>query len=221
MTVLEALEARRTVRAFQSRPVPRETLETILRAANRAPSWANTQPWKVFVAMGEVLERLRRRFLDRFDRGEPPRFEVPAPESWPPELEQRIIDQGKKRFALLGLDWDNPEHRRMVRRRNYELFGAPVVVYLCLHRDLGPWSMLDLGAYAMALMLAAKDQGVDSAIAVNLAGYPDLIREELGILEEWKIVIGIALGYADESSPYNQYRSERRPLEEVVRFCRA
>jgi len=221
MTVLEALEARRTVRAFQSRPVPRETLETILRAANRAPSWANTQPWEVFVAMGEVLERLRRRFLDRFDRGEPPRFEVPAPEQWPPELEQRIIDQAKKRFALLGLDWNNPEHRRQVRRRNYELFGAPVVVYLCLHRDLGPWSMLDLGAYAMALMLAAKDQGVDSAIAVNLAGYPDLVREELGIPEEWKIVIGIALGYADESSPYNQYRSERRPLEEVVRFCRA
>ena len=60
MDVGDALRARRTVRAFLDRPVPRETLEAILTDALRTPSWANTQPWEIFVAGGDVFERIRR-----------------------------------------------------------------------------------------------------------------------------------------------------------------
>ncbi len=65
MDVGDALWARRTVRAFLDRPVPRETLEAILSDALRTPSWANTQPWEIFVAGGEVFERIRRISLER------------------------------------------------------------------------------------------------------------------------------------------------------------
>ena len=65
MDVFEALQRRRTVRAFLDLPVPRETLETILGAALRTPSWANTQPWEIYVAGGEVLERVRATFVER------------------------------------------------------------------------------------------------------------------------------------------------------------
>lgn len=65
-------------------------------------------------------------------------------------------------------------------------------------------------------MLAAQERGVGTAIAYNLVTYPDLIRRHLGISEDLAVIIGIALGYADEADPQNRFRSERRPLEEVA-----
>ena len=52
MNVIDALNSRSTIRAFNPDPVGRETTLKILEAATRAPSWANTQPWELFVAGG-------------------------------------------------------------------------------------------------------------------------------------------------------------------------
>jgi iodotyrosine deiodinase len=46
------IKRRHTVRAFSSRPVPREIIETCIRAAGTAPSGANHQPWH-FAAVGD------------------------------------------------------------------------------------------------------------------------------------------------------------------------
>ena len=46
----EIMNQRRTVRMFSDRPVSRETIESIVRAAGSAPSGANKQPWR-FVAV--------------------------------------------------------------------------------------------------------------------------------------------------------------------------
>ena len=43
---------RRTVREFSDRPVPRDIIETALKAANTAPSGANLQPWHFVVVSG-------------------------------------------------------------------------------------------------------------------------------------------------------------------------
>jgi iodotyrosine deiodinase len=40
---------RRTVREFSDRPVPRDIIETALKAAGTAPSGANLQPWHFVV----------------------------------------------------------------------------------------------------------------------------------------------------------------------------
>ena len=93
------------------------------------------------------------------------------------------------------------------------------MVYLCLDRSLTPWSIFDVGLMAQSIMLAAQDRGVDSAVAVNLVVYPDLVRAELAIAEELLLLIGIALGYADPEDPECEFRSARRTLEDAVRFC--
>jgi nitroreductase len=67
-------------------------------------------------------------------------------------------------------------------------------------------------------MLAAREYGVDSIPAVMMTSYPDLIREMLEIPAELMILFSVALGYQDEKSPLNRFRSTRRPVEEVVRF---
>ena len=43
------IKRRRTVREFSGRPVPRDIIETALKAANTAPSGANLQPWHFVV----------------------------------------------------------------------------------------------------------------------------------------------------------------------------
>ena len=56
----EDLDRRRTVREFSARPVPRDIIETALRAANTAPSGANLQPWHFAVVSGpETKKKIR------------------------------------------------------------------------------------------------------------------------------------------------------------------
>ncbi len=50
--VLQTLLARRTIREFSDRPVPRALIETCIKAAGTAPSGANHQPWH-FVAISD------------------------------------------------------------------------------------------------------------------------------------------------------------------------
>lgn len=47
-----AIVSRRSIRAFLSTPVPRQTIEDILSVSARAPSGVNTQPWQVTVLTG-------------------------------------------------------------------------------------------------------------------------------------------------------------------------
>ncbi len=51
---------RRSVREFSDRPVPRDIIETALRAAGTAPSGANLQPWHfVVVSAADTKRRIR------------------------------------------------------------------------------------------------------------------------------------------------------------------
>lgn len=50
------MQRRRTVRAFDSRAVPRDIIESCLLAAGSAPSGAHLQPWH-FVAVSDAPSR--------------------------------------------------------------------------------------------------------------------------------------------------------------------
>jgi len=54
------INRRRTVRDFSDRPVPRDIIDTALRAASTAPSGANLQPWHFAVVSGpETKKKIR------------------------------------------------------------------------------------------------------------------------------------------------------------------
>jgi nitroreductase len=218
MNVADALAARYACRAYRPDPVSREDVLALLAAATRAPSWANTQPWEIFVAAGEPLERLRRGFIERLERGMEGAPDLPRPASWPEALRLRTQELLESRARLLGFAPDDPAARRAHLLNNHRLFGAPAVIYLCMERGLTAWSAFDLGALEQSIMLAARERGLDTAPAVMLAIHPDLVRRELGIPDALAVVIGIALGRADAHDPQNAFRSTRRPLGEVVRL---
>ncbi len=55
MTVGEALQKRFSCRIFSDTPVRKQVLEEIFLDAFRTPSWANSQPWDIFVAGKEQV----------------------------------------------------------------------------------------------------------------------------------------------------------------------
>ena len=59
MEVLEAIKTRRSIRKYKTTPVDDKTLELILEAARWAPSWGNTQCWRLIVVSdADIKNRL-------------------------------------------------------------------------------------------------------------------------------------------------------------------
>jgi nitroreductase len=56
MDVHEAIETRKSVRAYESKPVPNDALMRVLEAAHLAPSASNLQPWH-FVVVTDAEKR--------------------------------------------------------------------------------------------------------------------------------------------------------------------
>jgi nitroreductase len=218
MNVKQALESRYSVRAFKSRPVDRETLVKVLEPALRAPSWANTQPWVLFVAGGDVLERLRQAYLTRLNQGVPANHDLARPQQWPAAAKARMAENTAARARELGQDPGDQATRQAQMARNFAFFDAPAVVYLTLDRTLTPYSYFDVGMLAQSIMLEAEELGLGSIPAVQLVAYPDLLRAELGIPDDLLILLGVALGYPEAESEHNKFRSSRRPLQDLVRF---
>ena len=216
MDVLEALNSRYTCRSFKQDPVNREILLKIIENATRSPSWANTQPWEIYIAGGNVLESIRQGYIENFKGDVPTDYDIPFMSEWPVQHQERMKELGINLYKHLGISKGDREAREASWRLNFKLFGAPIVIYLCMHETLSEWSMFDLGSLSQSIMLAAQEYGIDSAPAVNLVAYPKIIRKEIEIPEELSIVIGIALGYKDNESPQNTFRSSRRTINEVV-----
>jgi nitroreductase len=119
-------------------------------------------------------------------------------------------------MRLLNLDPANPASGTVFMEWGARLFGAPAMAILYMDNALS--SNFDLGMLAQTICLAAKGLGMDSLIASAFVSQPDILRKELEIPENLKIVIGIGLGYPNPRNIINTYRSPRRSVHEVVRF---
>jgi nitroreductase len=64
----EDVNRRRSVREFSDRPVPRDIVETALRAAGTAPSGANLQPWHFVVVSSAAAKKKIREAAEAEER---------------------------------------------------------------------------------------------------------------------------------------------------------
>jgi nitroreductase len=68
----EAIQARKSIRAYQDKPVPRDALERILEAGRLAPSARNTEPWHFIVVTNpEKRKALSKGMYAKFVAGAP------------------------------------------------------------------------------------------------------------------------------------------------------
>lgn len=212
MNVIDALYARHSIRAFLPKPVEREKLNAVLEAAARTPSWANSQPWEIFVASGAVLDRIKSGYQQKYAEKAPMAPEIPRPAEWTQAAKQRQQQLGR------DMERDCGEAVKNFGALNKAMFNAPAVIYICMDKILSEWSLYDIGAYSQSLMLAALEHGLSTIPAITLMAYPDILRRELSIPDNLKLTIGIAVGYADRDNPINSFVSARSPLGETVRF---
>ena len=218
-TFLEIINNRHCQRAFTKDPVPRPLLEAILAAAAQAPSSKNTQPWQVAVVTGATRDRLATALCAAYDAREPmvPDYTY-TPDPDPPGFRERARACGFALFDLKGIDPSDHDARRAHGRENFIFFGAPVELVFHLPRGAERGNFLDLGMFMQNVMLSLVAAGLGSCPQASVAGYPDVIRQELDLTADRLIVAGMAVGRPDTSAIVNTFVPERLPMVEYVQW---
>lgn len=220
MTPTEAVLTRRSIRAFTDRPVERATLARILDTAQRSPSGGNTQPWHGIVLTRDPLRRLIERVAQELPKGR----EAFAPEYhvYPPELdgayEQRRRGIGEEMYGALEIAREDKDQRMMWFARNFQAFGAPVLMLVHTPRYMGPPQWSDIGMWLQTIMLLLREEGLDSCPQEAWAVYQKAIREVVDIPDDHIFFCGMAIGYRDADDPVNAFRVPRAPVDEAVRW---
>src|ERR1700722_17973242 len=150
MDILEALESRRSARAYLSTPVPPEVIEKLLRSASRAPSGTNTQPWKVYVVTGAARDALCNAVCEARDR-EPAREHKNSPFGeylyYPTPMPEPYLSRRRKvgwdLYSLLGVQHGDRQASWRIAGRNFKFFDAPVGLIFTLERVLEKGSWID------------------------------------------------------------------------------
>ncbi|MBU2643115.1 nitroreductase [bacterium] len=214
MNLIEGIKKRKSIRGFKPDPVSKEVIVSIIEAACKAPSAMNTQPWEFIVVTGEKLTRLKKEIVENLCNGSVmnPDHQVVG---WGNDsvFRERQVGLAKRIFTLMKIPREDTEKRMQWMERGFRFFDAPVGVFLLTDKSLiesGP--LLDLGAAMQNLCLAAVEYDLGTCIEDQSVLYPEVVRKILGIPEDKKIVIAIALGYPDWDFPANRLVSEREPV---------
>lgn len=224
-TLARLVRERHSCRGYLASPVPRATIDAMLRIAQGTASWCNSQPWQVIVTEGEATERFREalyahatgnRWEDQTARPERPDFPFPA--RYVGIYKERQRETGWALYRSVGVAHGDREASGRQMLENFRLFGAPHVMIITTEEDLGIYGAIDCGGYVANFMLAAQSLGIATIAQAALAGVSDFIRGHFAIPPERKIVCGISFGYADPDHPANSFRTTRAPLDQVVRF---
>lgn len=234
MDVIDALKARHSVRQFKADPIPNDVLDKILNAANEAPSNCNSQPYKIAIAQGPVIEQLRKELHAKFihatklqkqslprqlftlaTKGGLPDGDFKVATKYPKALHKRRQETGFGLYQTLGIARSDRNARDMQMARNFTFFDAPVAVFIFVHEDLNHWASLDAGIYLQSLMLAATAQGVGSCAQGALATWASPIRKQFKVEKGYKLLVGVSLGY-EADHIVNSFKPDRAKIKEFI-----
>lgn len=202
-------------RSDLSRPIRfrKSSCFSLLEKAARAPSGGNLQPWRVYALAGAPLEELRARAVAN-PLGEPPEYQVYPGSLWDP-YRRRRFECGEDLYATIGIPREDRAGRLAQLARNALLFGAPVGLFFCIDRRLGPPQWADLGIFMQTVMLLAVEDGLSTCAQEFWSRYPKTLAELLGLPPEEMVFSGMALGYSDEH-PVNALRTRREPASDWI-----
>lgn len=217
MDLIEAVKARRSIRAFKPDPVPQDVLHELIEVARWSPSWENVQPWELTVVGGNKMEELRRELAAVADADPAP--EIPVQHFNDPYLSRRRNLGYRIVFDTLKIEREDRERRQWWRLQNQGMFGAPSAIFVYIDRSLNEWSIFDAGMIAQTLMLAAQQYGLGTIPQAAPIMYPQAVRKVTGIPDSKLLVVGLTIGYPDWTNTVNGFEREREPVEGFTRWC--
>jgi FMN reductase [NAD(P)H] len=197
----DVLTRRRSVRTYADRPVPRDVLE---RIADDAVVWAPSAGFSQGLRIVVVTDPAMRARIASAAK------------------EDELAAQGRPRWKAAA-----PVHLVVLTREDdyHDRYRSPDKLNITGGTEIdwpAPYWYVDAGAAVMTLMLAAIDEGLDTAIF----GVTDLpaLSEALGLPEDLRFVAVVTVGFPaetaddDPSRASSVFTQRRKPREEVVRW---
>ena len=228
------LASRRSTRDFLPTPVPPAIIDAILTDAMTAPSWSNTRPYMVAVATGEVRDRITTELLRRWEvaakainggwwakimfvlRGDAlPSSDYHVYRPYPKDVLPRSQRIGRDLYTHIGVPRGDRKARDAQWARNFDLFGAPVALFIFTHKGLPTYSASDAGLFMENLMLSAHAHGLGTCAEGALAIWSTPVKKEFDVPKNYKLLCGMAVGYAS-TAHVNEFRAERLPISEIT-----
>jgi nitroreductase len=186
MDIYELIKKRRSIRAYEEKPIPREVLDRILEAATWSASGKNLQNWRFFVLQGTK----RDEYL-KFSQ-----------KSW-----LSIKDNLEKRLK--------PSLYAFTERFFFTLGNAPVVILAFAEINNQDHPQTQVGNVYLSvqnMVLAAESEQLGSCIMGSPLEVEADIRKFLGLegRKDLRLVCGLTLGYPAHSPPAPPRQTEGR-----------
>jgi nitroreductase len=185
---LDLLVKRRSVRDFQEKELPLESIREIIRDSCLAPSSGNGQPWK-FVVVN------RKEWMKRLSD----------------ESKKNILS-----FIEMNPGSPLKKYDAALRNPDFNVFyNAPCLIYIGCSKDVRS-AHVDCALAAGYLMFsaAAKDLGT-CWIALGSEIKDLALRREIGMSEDYQIIAPIILGYP-KNIPATPMRNEPNILKLIT-----
>lgn len=186
------VRARRMVRNFEDRAVPREVVDELIDLARRAPSAGFTQGTELLVLEGVAQ-------TDHFWAA-----------TFPPQERNEFAWPGLFRAPVIVVPFAN-------KTAYLDRYAEPDKGWA--DRDESRWPVpyweIDAGFATMTLLLAATDAGLGAAFFGLFRGV-EALQAEFGVPEEMTPIGAVALGYPAQDRLSGSLRRGRRPFSEIV-----
>ena len=162
---------------------------------------------------GKVLDEVRRGNVELLTAGREFSSEF-APKPFPGVYRQRQVELAVQIFNLMDIAREDKEKRAQWLERGFRFFDAPAAIMVLTDDSiLQPLALLDLGAFCQSICLAALDYGLATCIEDQGTLYSEVTRKVLGVPDSKKIIISIAIGYADPEFPANKLETKREQVD--------
>ena len=202
MELREILQQRRMVRHYEPTPIPRETIERIVRTVRRAPSGGFSQGQRLVV----VTEQETRARI----------AELLHEDDWLAQGREPWLSVAPVHVIVCAREQDY--HDRYNEPDKLRVTGGVEVEWPA------PFWYVDAGAAMMLLLLAAIDEGLAAGVYGVTVPEMQAFKDLLGIPDDVHVVAGVTVGRArpdpNASRASSRFSQRRRAVEEVVHWER-
>ncbi|ASK28390.1 nitroreductase [Neisseria chenwenguii] len=212
-------QTRKSIREYLPEPLSRAELDAVLQDALRAPSAVNAQPWVLHIVSSDALRRLSEKLVAKFRSGDVKADFIYDQHAFTGVYEDRMRDSYQRLYEAFDILREDKAGRKSFAEENARFYGAPHAAFFFMP-DItdNVFTALDVGMLVQNFMLALTARGFGSVPQIALTYSPDVVRAELGVPDNYKLVLGVSFGRPKPDSAANTYVQPRAPQSETVVF---
>lgn len=189
MKVGDAIALRKSIRAYEPRPVPRGMIEQVLEAATLAPSGKNAQPWEFIVLEGTAKEKLADLMIAGAEQ-----VEAMGYNSGSAKNSARIIKESPAAIMVY-----NPRQKQGTEQTEFQ-------------RVMWSVDTQSVGAAIQNMLLKATELGLGSLWICDVFFAREQVSAWLGRDDE--MIAAVTLGWPAEEPAARP----RKPWQEITRW---